>query len=508
MSGSILEKFLIYFESNSKDIKKGAQEAGKATDDLEKKIKNTGQGSKELGQEFLRTVKAAVSAVTALLTVEAALHGVESSIEFAHKMSETSEAIGVNAEQLTAWTAAVEVTGGNADDFIGTVKNLTASMTQLDVVGHSRVAPFFEQLGINMLDASGKARPALEIFPELADAFEKMGKQQSFGFGQKMGLSEATIMFLQRGRMGVEDLVKSQKELGELVKKYGPETQKLAEAWQLAGLSWRAALLSLGGDSLQALQSVAKWLEKVGDWVRAHGTFVKAFLWGVAGALTAVAVASGILLSPWLLLLGAILLVSAALALVLDDIENFVQGNDSLIGRFVQKWKAGIQGWILLFEFMKAKILKWADDIGDTLWDVINWIINKWELLRLKIVTAIQDLITWMHRVKQALGLESGVINVEGRLVGGLPDQTTQAVLAGQNSLGIAGSTPLSAQSSNSLWLGSGAANQNKNSTVNIGEINVQTQATDADGIANDIGGSLTTQMRQANANYDDGVSH
>lgn len=506
MSESILEKFLILFDSNSKEIKKGAEEAGKSTDDLEKKIKNTGQASKDLGSEFLRTVRAAVGAVTALLTVDAAIHGVENSVAFAHKMTEASDAIGVNAEELTAWTAAVEVTGGNADDFIGTVKNLTASMTQLDVVGHSRVAPFFKQLGISMLDASGKARPALEIFPELAEAFEKMGKQQSFGFGQKMGLSEATIMFLQRGRMSVEALVKSQKDLGELVKKYGPETQKLAEAWQLAGLSWRAALLSLGGDSLKALESVAKWLKNIGDWVREHGSFVKLFLWGVAGGLTAVAVASGILLAPWLLLLAAILAISGALALVLDDLENFLQGNDSLIGRFVQKWKTGIQGWELLWDHMKQKVFGWADDIGNSLWDVINWIAGKWEWLRLKIVTAIQDLITWMHRVKQALGLESGTINIEGRMVGGLPDATTQAALIGQNTLGIASSTPLAAQTSNSLFLGNGT-NQNKSNEVNIGEINVQTQVTDADGFAAAVSDALKPHFRQANAQSDDGVA-
>lgn len=519
MAGSILETFLILFESDSKEVKKGAEEAGKSTKELEAKLKSSGNASKELGSEFLRTARAAVGAITAILSVEAAIHGIERSLEFAHSMSEAAEAIDVNASELTAWAAAAEVTGASADDFVGTVKNLTSAMTQLDVVGKSRVKPFFDQLGIKMLDVHGKVRPVLDLFPELASAFEKMSKQESFGLGQKMGLSEATIMFLQRGRAAVDDLVKSQKELGELVKKYGPETQKLAEAWDKARLSWRAALLSLSGDSLSGLTAIAAWLDRVGKWVQAHGDFVKKFLWGVAGGLTAVAIASGILLAPWVLILGAILLVSAAFALILDDIDNFLQGNDSAIGRlrdlywqfiawlvrgFQWCWDQIKDGWNSVVAWFQAK----KEDFLRGFYYIRDGILEIFENIKKHILDTIQAIIDAVQKIKNWLGLgDDNTITINGTISDGRSSDAGSNLYLGKSAIGQADSSPLAAQSGNSLLLGASAGSSiSKSNSVSIGEINIQTQATDADGIAAAAKETFSREMRQTSAQFDDGI--
>jgi hypothetical protein len=68
----------------------------------------------------------------------------------------------------------------------------------------------------------------------------------------------------------------------------------------------------------------------------------------------------------------------------------------------------------------------------------------------------------------------------------------------------MAGSSPISTQTSNSI---SNASRVSTRSTsVSTGPITVNTQATDAEGVAGALGTTLGAQMRQATSTFDDGV--
>jgi hypothetical protein len=74
---------------------------------------------------------------------------------------------------------------------------------------------------------------------------------------------------------------------------------------------------------------------------------------------------------------------------------------------------------------------------------------------------------------------------------------------AGKSALGQASGAALGAQTSNSI---SNTTKGGKNTSVQVGKVEVHTQATDAQGISKAIGGTMQTQMRQAVNNFDDGV--
>ena len=81
---------------------------------------------------------------------------------------------------------------------------------------------------------------------------------------------------------------------------------------------------------------------------------------------------------------------------------------------------------------------------------------------------------------------------------------TRQAVAAGRGQLATATTSPLAAQTPASVAAGNRTST--RSTSVQVGKVEVHTQATDADGMAKAAGGALSSQLRRTTAHYDDGV--
>ena len=88
---------------------------------------------------------------------------------------------------------------------------------------------------------------------------------------------------------------------------------------------------------------------------------------------------------------------------------------------------------------------------------------------------------------------------------GGISAEVMHLISLGQSAIASATGSSLGAQTSNSLAI-AGATNANKSVTVNVAPATVNTQATDAAGVAGALGTHLAQHIRQATNNLDDGV--
>jgi hypothetical protein len=472
---SVLETFFIMFDSDATGVEKGAKTAETATDNLQKKIDQTDKSSTQLGSSFSNMARQAAGAIGALVSVGAILHGVFTTAEMVDNLSDVSEALDVNIEDLAAWGDAVQKAGGSAAGFQGTLSQLTASMAQLDTTGKSRVQPFFKELGISMLDAHGKARPVMDLLPEIAGAFEHLSKAEALGLGQKLGLDQGTIMLLQKGRREVEEIIKRQKELGIITQHDAEIAKKFNDAIDDTRHVFRGLYIQLGSFVLPGLT----WLlEKIQDVIfyfrqseNASDALAVSFgilATAIAGKLVASIRALGLslLLNPFALWTAGIAALGFVIFAVTEDILAFNRGAQSFIGTIVDKFP--IVGKV--FSFIKQLILEMINVVGEAIASVDKF----FDLFR------------------------------DDKKYSGDMKITQEAIQKGQFAIASASSNPLSAASSNSI---SNSTAFKRNTTVSIGEVKIETQATEADGIAGAIGDSLNTQIRQATSNADDGVA-
>src|SRR5579872_231095 len=146
----ILDTFYLLFKADSKDLQKGAKEAIKTTEDVNRALKTTDDISNRLGSSFAGLIGHASGAITALLSVSAIMGGIEKATEYTHNIGLMSAQLGYNSEVLDAWGGAVEKAGGSAYYFQYTVQTMDIALKEMAKGGDAEAAKAFKKLGINI----------------------------------------------------------------------------------------------------------------------------------------------------------------------------------------------------------------------------------------------------------------------------------------------------------------------------------------------------------------------
>lgn len=573
---SVLDTFVLLFEADVSQGKQGMDEAKRSAKELEGQLKATDQVSENLGSSFIELASSMGGFLAASLSFGAISAAVVGAANFADQLGETSERLGVSVEQLSIWGDAAKIAGGSSEAFVGSLDSLNASLTQMDVTGKSRALPFLKELGIDMESAAYKGKTAMELLPDIAESMGKMEKTQAIGIGKKLGLDMGTIMMLQSGKRSLDELLQRQKDLGVVTQKQAEISAEFNDALDDTAHSFRGVWLGIAESVLPALTWVMEKFQTLGKFLSKHGDFVTgvfialgaAIAYFVVPPLISAGIAAAVAFAPFLLIGAAVTAVGLAFALLYDDIMNFIDGNDSMIGQMMEKYP------------IIGQLIGGIKDALTMLWDAFSWVFDSiqsilqisiagWEWLfgtifngirdfimnsefMMGIVAAIQNVFQsmgeavgavwdWLgEKVLSFMGLIERAIALVKTIAGGITgaldavkgtlgikvesDQSTdknqtparetsvvpaketlKAVETGKQQIAMASTNPITSQTSNSIN-NAGPKTTNKNTSVQVGSVVVNTQATDADGVARAVGGTLNNQLRQTVSNFDDAV--
>jgi hypothetical protein len=573
---SILETFYILFESNAEDVQKGTDEAFKATDKLEEKIKATDKAAVSAGSAFQSMMAGAAGAIASALSLGAIVNGVLSAATYADTVGKFSETLGLNVEDIDAWGNAVKFSGGSAEGFRSSVQNLSKGLTDFAVKGNSEIAPFFDKLGIKMVDAEGKVRDVMDILPDLADSFEGLTKQESAALGSKLGLDQGTILLLQQGKREVDAQIKAQKELGVITQKQAEVSAKYNDAIDATAIVFRSLFAVIGESVLPAFTRILEAIQTGGKFMRAHKDFFIGMMIALGTAITVyvlpslyrMAAATLVAFAPYLTIGAIVAGVALAFALLYDDVMAFLNGHDSMIGKLLNDYPIlgqMIDGLKVIFNSIKEagisaftaliQVINFILDVVIGLRDAITWLFNtmvsvieisltSWGLLFdvlsrfLGDVTGATGIIdsaisawgdivasfgnmagnVWdglISKIRSFIDIAKQGINliksVAGSITGALGEVKSDlninqsSIVKAKDTLATASSSPINTQTSNVT------SNMNskvsKSTNVQTGNITVNTQATDGESVARELGRTLNDQLRQTTASFDDGVA-
>jgi len=392
----------------------------------------------------------------------------------------------------------------------------------------NEIVHFFNQLGISIVDANGKARDTLSILPELADAFQHISRQESLGIGQKLGLTEATILLLQSGRQAVDDLVDRQRRLGVTTKEQADIMAKFLDQWQDFKQQGEATSRSIIVSMLPAINDLLKSFENITFFLQDHKNLVTGFFIALGTAITAFALpaikslAVWVLTvaSPFLLLAAGIGLIIAGFALLFDEIKTFQEGGDTLFGRMLEAFpKFAEANRLITLGLTKTwDILK---NIFSTFMDLIGLGEND-SLFKslIDFVTGAED--EESSKTENLSPAEQVESDLEGlspediendfpksdfdpkKHLDGNDGKLQQELRAGRMLIAQAATSPISSMTSSSI---SNATNSSsKEINVNVGDIIIQTTASVED-IPASVAEELKKKITSAVNFFDDGVA-
>ncbi len=566
---SILETFYILFEADAKSVKKGAQEAEKATDSLEKKIKNADLATSQLGKSFKSLIGVATRALAGVLSVGAVASGIAHAFANASEISKSANALKIEFDTLQAWSEAAKRAGGSGTIFRQSLIELNENLHEFAKTGKGEIGPLLQQLGVHFRHVNGTLKTTPQLLLDIAKSFEPLSKIESAELGKKMGLDAATITLLQKGQRAIEDQIKQHKALGvlnkadaQITKQYTEQLEKNKLALDDLGQVLRYLFTTVATTAMPALTGLLKKFEAFTIYLAQHRDLIKGFFIGLAAVLTTMylpavltaASATLALVAPYLLIVDVIAALGVAFALVYEDVKNFLEGNNSLIGELSKRWpivgkavRALANIFSFLFDLVKAELIFIADLVSKptqafkrfnaTVQASCDILLNKIPALKSGISTLgtvfnqVGSTIkaTWSDiaaAINAVITVASNGIKIIGKLVGqaksflgiggaasaqhssfsgaNAASMNQAALIAGKQALALT-SIPLSAQTSNSIT----HANRNvsKNTNVQTGPITIHTQASDGASIKQELSKGLERELSTALHHFDDGVA-
>lgn len=343
----------------TKGIKTAIDEA-KAQEHLQKELSETGSKYQEAGSSVAGFATKALGAVGIVMSIGTIFAESVSRSQEIETLDKLGKQIGVATADVDAFSGAIAELGGSRES------------AQADL---SAMAKSF-----------GNTKDSMEKVLQTADKVQGMSFDKAKKTLEGMGVSdEKTIELMMKGRKELERAMGIQKEYSGISKESIERSIKfnsaMAKFQQSSGLLKNSFLEMV----IPALSKGLEWLTKLVTFCKENKHLVVGFFTAVATillgkyiyAMKLASISTWTTLFPIIAIIAVIALLAAAFAIVYDDIMNFIDGNDSMIGRILDKYPqlkvvilALWETFKKLFEYLKA-IVGVVADIVVAGWDLM-----------------------------------------------------------------------------------------------------------------------------------------
>ncbi len=277
-------------------------------------------------------------------------------------------ALGVSTEALQKLGYAAQLSGSSAEE-VGAALGFLQRSSYAAANGSKEAAEIYNEFGVSLKDSNGNLRSSEALLLDFADGLKRIESpsERAAMLAKVLGRSAGPQLqqFLSQGSDAIRDLGKEFESLGGVfdgntidsarelndtldkmhaaIKAVGLQVAKafmptLKDATKLLDSFWTkngAAVRSVIGSAVEGIGSAFAFVAKTVGFAldgltmlfELFGPFKNAAI-AVAGALLLIAAA---LLSP----VVAIAVLAGAFLLLLDDINTFIEGGESILGDFV-----------------------------------------------------------------------------------------------------------------------------------------------------------------------------
>lgn len=270
---TIIDTLLIKLGFETADLKKGQKEAVDGAEKFGKTANKANKDAEESARKAADAYNKAKNEIASLVAIAVGARGLK---EFVATMVQGNATLGrtayymnLSARELSAWRATAEAAGGTAEGFEASIQGIQQAFQALRYgQGDARVAGIFKSFGIAYADAQGKARPLKDILLDLATVFNKMKPQDQLYLAKQLGLDDGTLNLLRQGRDSVQKLYQTMYEASGVTDENVKAASRLQSKWAEFKQQADGIAQSLFQNLSPALEGVLSLLTKGIDYVR------------------------------------------------------------------------------------------------------------------------------------------------------------------------------------------------------------------------------------------------
>lgn len=506
---SLLDTFTILFQADTRSVEDGARHSENSVDSLLNRLQDTDAAASRLGDSFKGYAMGALGAITAALGAKELVSGVIQKAADITALEQTAEALGESIEDVDAFGRATAAAGGEAEAARDSLTDMAEKIGEALSDTESSAAKAFKELGVGLKDAEGKTKGAVAGMLDLAGAVEGMDKAQAVFKLKELGVSDnKTLEMLLKGRKELERMLAVQKAQGVVNKQAAEQAKHLTEgmnhlrgAVDTAGTGFMVTLIP-------AISQCVEWLSTLVEWAGEHSDLIVGFFAAIGTAVTLyylpamVRAAAATLAATWPMIAvgAAVMAVAALFALAYDDIMQFIKGNDSLIGQVFEKYP--------MVKDLVFAVIDAFKSMGLAVSAIWNTLITGFQQVIDFVMAGVSQIANGISTVAAFFGIGSdsdrpGDTGERRASVNAEAQAAMAGVAAGREAITAANASPLNATTSNAI---SNTATSSRETNVQVGDITVNTQATDGKAVAADLGSELSSQLKQLESEHSSGV--
>jgi hypothetical protein len=251
---TVIDSLLVTLGLDAKPFKKGADEAARAQKQLRD---NTQKTSNEIVEGIARVGRAATLLFLGFEGIKGAINYFAGLNAAEADLGRLAKSLGLTAHEVNAWGTAISLNGGKANEFGGDLQQLSSAITGLYTSGaQSPLTDMLRRAGVALKDARGNTRDLTDILNQYGAYLRQFDQATAFNLGKQAGLSDSTVRFLLQDEATRTRLLKLAEQQNAVNDESVKKAQALQEQWRLIGLQITGA----GQKILSAITPVVQGL--------------------------------------------------------------------------------------------------------------------------------------------------------------------------------------------------------------------------------------------------------
>lgn len=230
---TIIDSLIVTLGLDNTDYKRKAKESEGEQNKFRDQTKKNGY---DISSTLLRVGKAASALFLGFEGVKGAINAFAGLIVNNANLGRFAANVGQSAHEINTWGMAVELAGGNAKDAQADIQNLQSSITALKATGEvSPLLLLFQRLGVAIYDAQGKTRNLVDIYKDAGDKLKAYNRADAAALARGAGLSDSTLnLILQEGKERDRLITQAEKN-NKVTEQSVKDAEKLQEEWREIG---------------------------------------------------------------------------------------------------------------------------------------------------------------------------------------------------------------------------------------------------------------------------------
>lgn len=263
MAGTtVIDQLIIKLGLDPRDFTKGEKQVAASVVKTEQQVKAS---SESMGRSFVGFTSKLLGVATAVAAVKKIVGAVSDLSVSIRRLGIDSKNYNIAAGNLRNWQNAAEMMGGRAEDVTKTVAGLEQAVFNLAYNGQiSDSLVMLSRLGVQFQTTTGQARKFEDIVMDTAKAIESSGMSRStaFQFLQQSGFDEGTINLILSGTKAMREQLALQEKRRQVT---GKEVDA-ATKWEQSATNRDQSIAAAGLGALPAASAAGS---KANDMIAA-----------------------------------------------------------------------------------------------------------------------------------------------------------------------------------------------------------------------------------------------